>query len=197
MFQSAHNSAGQAGSLISTGVIIAPHATGEMIKVSKADSTNGSIMLTETSSGMNARGYIEETKKVAFMRGSVAQLTQILGMYSGKTLPGRLRVEEYLEGSVEVAERIAGDLKYFKQDYTKALGKKVKTNPRTGAFLTKDGKRIIRFVTYDMGGQSGDVLIEHDKTPVAPSGAQASAPAPSNVAPVPELPQGKDSDAPF
>lgn len=193
MFQSANNAAVQAGCLDSTGVIIAPHVGGEIIKVSKGDKANGSIMLTETATFMNRRGYLDEAKKVAFMRGPVTMLQRMATLYAGKVLPGRLCVQEFLEGTPEVQERIADDLKYFDGDYDKALGKKVKTNPKTGAFLTASGKRIIRFVDYDMSGTSQDILIQHDRvastsTSVAPVTPVASA-APEDLA---ELPEGDE-----
>ena len=107
--------------------------------------------------------FTDDVVKVAFIRGTISQLGKIVQKFANKTMPGRLWVREFLESDPQVAELIAEDLAYFKGDYERALGKKVKTNPKNGQVLTKDGERIIRFVDYDMSGTTQDVYVTHDR----------------------------------
>lgn len=195
MFQSANTVAGQAGCLTTTGVMIVSHKDGQIVKASsKAGSTNGSVMLREEATILNSRGYTDDIVKVGFMRGPQAQLAKIVAVYAGKPMPGKLVVLEYLESDPVMREKLAEDLAYFEGDYERALGKKIKTNPKSGQVLTKGGQRIIRFVEYDMSGTVPDVFVQHDKVPQYQSVPTTPVP---NVEPSLPVNEGDDDKLPF
>lgn len=189
MFQSTNVADVQPIGSMSAGATIQPHGDGSLIKLSSKVSTKGSLKLVEEGFYQNSRGYLEPVRKVAFLRADVVVLQQFVKMYSGKAVPGRIYVQEMLEGSPECDAKIAPDLEYFKGDYAQAIGKKAKVNPKTGEYLCANGVRIIRFVEYDMYGRTQDVFIQHDKN----AGVSAFQKAVEDTKSSAELPTGDDS----
>jgi hypothetical protein len=128
-----------------------------MITPFKGNPLKGYIILKQDEPTF-ANGWIKIQTRSALLKGELKDLEMITKL---KSIPGRIQVCEYLEDNIP-------------QNWLKTLPKAAslqdaltqadayKKAGTGGAYLTKDGKRIVRFTIYDGPGQSIDTIIQHD-----------------------------------
>jgi hypothetical protein len=102
--------------------------------------------------------WLNKSTRTAILRGPLEGMEAVSKM---TTLPGRIQVCEYLEDNIPHHwSKTLPKAASLQDALTQADAyKKAGTG---GAYLTKNGKRIVRFTVYDGPGQSIDTIIQHD-----------------------------------
>lgn len=130
----------------------------------KGNPLKGYIILKQDETTI-VNGWVKTQTRSTLLKGEIKDLEKIITL---KNLPGRIQVIEYTEDAIP-------------QNWLKTLPKAetlhealssadaYKKAGDGGSYLMKDGKRIVRFTTYDGSGQSTDIIIQHD------NGAEISA----------------------
>ena len=144
---------------------IVPNEAGALARPYKNSPEHGYMLIQSKTATPQAGGeWISINKRTHLLKGKVEELKDFVKEYAsitseGAKLPGRISITEVLEDAVP--ENLA---KRFKEGVTleEAIEPFLKRKGKDGAVLTKDGKRILRFTSYDMAGASTDTLIEHD-----------------------------------
>jgi hypothetical protein len=103
-------------------------------------------------------GWMRKSTKSTLIKGAIDGLDAISKL---KTLPGRIQVCEFLEDSIP-PNWIKTLPKGMSLSEALTQSNAYKKAGDGGEFLTKDGKRIVRFTIYDGTGQSSDIIIQHD-----------------------------------
>lgn len=107
-------------------------------------------------------GWVRESVRTTLQRGTTALLEKWISSYSNNAyqLPGNIVVEEYLEDAIPPAVAKV----HLRDDVTfeEAIKGYLKRAGADGQFLTKDGKRIVRFTKWDPTGTIADQTIQHD-----------------------------------
>ena len=142
-------------------VQITPSKDGQLITVYKNNSNYGYITLTSTELSTDSRGWIRESKRSTLMRAEVELLQKYIAANKSLALPGKIYVEEFLEGELpdSYAERLNQNV-----DYETRIKPYVKRAGKDGVELTLGGERILRFTAYDASGTIEDSKIAHDNT---------------------------------
>jgi hypothetical protein len=142
-------------------VQITPSKDGQLITVYKNNSNYGYITLTSTELSTDSRGWIRESKRSTLMRAEVELLQKYIAANKSLALPGKIYVEEFLEGELpdSYAERLNQNV-----DYETRIKPYVKRAGKDGVELTLGGERILRFTAYDASGNIEDSKIAHDNT---------------------------------
>ena len=139
-------------------VVIVPAASGALVRSYTNNPEFGYVVLESVEFTIGT-GWVRETKRTALLRAKVAILTRFA---TTKELPGKINLQEFLEDSIpaDVAKvHLRSDL-----PFEEAISSFIKRAGKDGPALTRDGKRIVAFQTYDPTGQSVDVTIAHDNS---------------------------------
>jgi hypothetical protein len=137
-------------------VIIVPAESGALVRSYTNNPEFGYIVLESTEFTVGT-GWVRESKRSALLRAKVSILTRFA---TNRELPGKINLQEYLEDSIpsDVAKaHLRSDL-----PFEEAIATFIKRAGKGGPALTRNGKRILFFQTYDPTGQSVDVTIAHD-----------------------------------
>lgn len=102
-------------------------------------------------------GWVRESVRTCLLRSKVHVLNKVATM---ATIPGRIQLLEFLEDAIpaDIAKANLQDGIPFEEAISSAL----KTAGDGGPALRRNGKRILRFTSYDPSGQSLDTTITHD-----------------------------------
>jgi hypothetical protein len=144
-------------------VVIVPAESGALVR-SYTNNPEFGYLVLESVEFTVGTGWVRETKRTALLRAKVAILTRFA---TNTNLPGRIQVQEFLEDSIpmDIAKaNLRADL-----PFEEAISGFIKRAGKDGPALTRDGKRIVSFSSYDPAGQSVDITIAHD------NGAEISA----------------------
>ena len=129
----------------------------KMITPFKGNTLKGYIILKQDETTF-VNGWIKVQTRSALLKGELKDLEKIVSL---KTLPGRIQVCEYTEDAIP-QNWIKTLPKAASLQEALTLADAYKKAGDGGAFLTKDGKKIVRFTVYDGLGQSVDTIIQHD-----------------------------------
>lgn len=137
----------------------------------------GYFTARQVESSFDELGNLRTTKRYKIFRGAVKDLEETLAN-TRYQLKGKLLVKEILENDLDANPRLKNDIlplelrklsieEYNDQElelYEQYLAKSgvVKKTADDGVELTKNGVRILRFITYDITGEGFDNLISHD-----------------------------------
>lgn len=138
-------------------VVIVPAESGALVRSYTNNPEFGYIVLESVEFTVGTTGWVRESKRSALLRAKVSILTRFATV---KELPGRINLQEYLEDSIpsDVAKiHLRNDL-----PFEEAIATFIKRAGKGGPALTRNGKRILFFQTYDPTGQMTDVTIAHD-----------------------------------
>jgi len=129
----------------------------KMITPFKGNPLKGYIILKQDEPTF-ANGWIKIQTRSALLKGELKDLEMITKL---KSIPGRIQVCEYLEDAIP--QNLLKTLpKAASLTEALTIADAYKMAGDGGAFLKKDGKRIVRFTIYDGSGQSSDIIIAHD-----------------------------------
>lgn len=129
----------------------------KMITPFKGNTLKGYIILKQDETTF-VNGWIKVQTRSALLKGEIKDLEKIVSL---KTLPGRIQVCEYTEDAIP-QNWIKTLPKAASLQEALTLADAYKKAGDGGAFLTKDGKKIVRFTVYDGSGQTVDTIIAHD-----------------------------------
>lgn len=112
-------------------VTVKAHPTTNLVITPSANKPDFGTMRVDSVSKVFSNGFFNESKRTAFIRGKIADLTS-LGWTAGKSVPGQIVKRESFSPFYE--------------------GQNPKINPTTGEVVLKDGKEsFLEFVyTQDM-----------------------------------------------
>jgi hypothetical protein len=143
------------------------------------ENPRGYFTARQVESSFDELGNLRTTKRYKIFRGAVKDLEETLAN-TRYQLKGKLLIKEILESDLDANPRLKNDIlplelrklsieEYNDQElelYEQYLAKSgvVKKTADDGVELTKNGVRILRFVTYDITGEGFDSLISHDNT---------------------------------
>ncbi len=141
-------------------VKIIPAKDGAMVTAYEGNPEFGYIMLGQTSSHYE-NGWLRTKNSRTIMKGDVKSLTAFVSGNPTLTLPGNLVTNEYLEDAVpESVANAHFDSSKTREEQISGYIKRAGTD---GPALTGvDGKRILRFVTWDQAGTAVSETISHE-----------------------------------
>lgn len=136
-----------------------------MARPYKSNPDLGYVLIQAKSVLPQAGGEWVRTAKVThLLKGSVEELKEFItefASHAGQTLvlPGRIAITEVVEDAIpeNLAKRLKKDV-----TFEEAIEPFLKRKGKDGGILTKGGKRILRFTSYDMAGAMQDTLLDHD-----------------------------------
>lgn len=137
-------------------VVIVPAESGALVRSYTNNPEFGYLVLESVEFSIGT-GWVRESKRTALLRAKVAILTRFA---VNKDLPGRIQLQEFLEDAIPAdvqKANLRADL-----PFEEAISGYIKRAGKDGPALTRDGKRIVSFYTYDPVGQSIDITIAHD-----------------------------------
>jgi hypothetical protein len=139
-----------------SAIKIKASATGALVRTYTNNPEYGYVVL-EMEELVFGAGWVREAKRTCLLRSKVNVLNKVASM---ATIPGRIQLQEFLENNIpaDVAKNNLQEGIPFEE----AISSFVKTAGDGGPSLKRDGKRILRFTSYDPSGQSLDLNITHD-----------------------------------
>lgn len=139
-----------------SAIKIKASATGAMVRVYTNNPEYGYVVL-ESEELVFGAGWVRETVRTCLLRSKVNVLNKVASM---ATIPGRIQLLEFLEDAIPA--NVQKDNLQDGIPFEEAISSFVKTAGNGGPSLKRDGKRILRFTSYDPSGQSLDTTITHD-----------------------------------
>lgn len=132
-------------------------AINKLVTPFKSNPSKGYIILKQDEPTF-INGWVKIQTRSALLKGELKDLEMIIKL---KTIPGRIQVCEYTEDAIP-QNWIKTLPKAASLQEALTLADAYKKAGDGGSFLTRDGKKIVRFTIYDGSGQSVDTIIQHD-----------------------------------
>jgi hypothetical protein len=139
-----------------SAIKIKASVTGAMVRVYTNNPEYGYVVL-ESEELVFGAGWVRETTRTCLLRSQTATLNKFAGMAN---IPGRIQLFECLEDNIP--QDIAKNNLQQGIPFEEAISSFLKTAGDGGPALKRDGKRILRFTSYDPSGQSLDTTITHE-----------------------------------
>jgi len=139
-----------------SAIKIKASATGAMVRTYTNNPEYGYVVL-ESEELVFGAGWIREAKRTCLLRSKTSVLNKFATVVN---IPGRIQLQEFLEDAIP--QDIAKANLQEGIPFEEAISSFVKTAGDGGPSLKRDGKRILRFTSYDPSGHSLDLSITHD-----------------------------------
>lgn len=139
-----------------SAIKIKASATGAMVRVYTNNPEYGYVVL-ESEELVFGAGWVREAKRTCLLRSQTATLNKFAAVAN---IPGRIQLQEFLEDAIPAD--IAKNNLQEGIPFEEAISSFLKTAGDGGPALRRDGKRILRFTSYDPSGQSLDTTITHE-----------------------------------
>jgi len=144
-------------------VQIMPNKDGQLVTPYSGNSEFGYIQLAQT--GYDYKdGWLRKQPNRTIIKGSVKSLKSFVDGNPSLQLPGNLVVKEYRED--EVPPAVAKANFDEKLSFEEQISNYVKRAGKDGPIVTVEGKRILRFTTWDMSGTQVNITVQHDNQDV-------------------------------
>ena len=163
-----------------SNVKIVPSKDGKLVTAYEGNAEFGYILLAQTTSVMD-KGWLRDTTNRTIIKGAISALEGFVNGTPGLVLEGNLVVNEYTEDAVP--EAIANANFDKNKTVEDQIAGYIKRAGKDGPALTSEGRKILRFVSWDATAKEHSVKIQHDNiaevTAFNASKAEASADLPS------------------
>jgi len=133
-----------------------PNADGQLVTAYAGNPTFGYITLVSTQI-VEQNGWLQEKDRTTLLRGKTDMLQRIAA--AKPTMQGSIKVTECLEDNIPDA-LVAN----FNKNQTREeqIAPFIKRAGENGPVLTLEGKRILRFTSFDPTGSAPDTRVFHD-----------------------------------
>ena len=116
----------------------------------------GYVVLNSTET-IFQNGWVQSKDRSAIIKGKVADLTKMFSV--GQKLAGKIAVTECTEDKIPAH---LSALFNKNQTLEENIAPYLKRAGKDGVILLSDGKRILRFTSYDDTGSQADARVQHD-----------------------------------
>lgn len=137
-------------------ITIKKNDQGQVVTAYEGNPEFGYAVLTSQEQDFR-NGWLQIKQRSTLIRGEVQALTNAFATVN--TLPGRIAVAEYTD------DAIPGHIQATfnkEQSFEENIAPHLKTAGKDGPQLMHEGKRIVRFTSYDPSGLTTDLRVAHD-----------------------------------